>query len=189
MPDEDSKKQQSEPAGKNGTDKTKRSSFGVFGWLITIAIIVAGAVGGFALAQLVIRTGPQTANAQEQSKADEFLASAENRKNEPWQYKDLPPVIGNLDEPGVTRYLRMSIILLMSPEMDQVKGTEYLAQKHEILIDFVGGYIRGLTLERVRGQKAATRMKREITEGFNELLFPDSKPFVQTILFKEFAVQ
>lgn len=181
--------------------KTSESSPGskLSVWLLTAGIVLGGAVGGFALAQLLVSSGPKQAKADvvEENPADFFEKQGASDKDS-WEY-DLKAVIGNLDEPGVTRYLRVTATLVMSPEMDETKGTLFLGGaedeslgdpgKKGVLADFLSDYISGLSLERVRGQKNRRRIKQELTEGFNELLFPDSKPYVKTVLLKEFAVQ
>lgn len=193
---EEEKNEERTQEGSEQKTEEKTSRPGLMTWLLTAGIILGCAVGGFALSQLLVSSGPKEAVAQKiEEKPADFFESQENTDGEPWQY-DLKAVIGNLDEPGVTRYLRVSVTLIMSQEMDRIKGNEFLdgveeesAGKKDILIDYLSDYISGLTLEKVRGQKNRRRIKKEITEGFNELLFPDSKPYVNAVLLKEFAVQ
>jgi len=195
MAEEEKNEEQLEEGAEQKTEE-KSSGPGLMTWLLTAGIVLGCAVGGFALAQLLVSSGPKEAVAGEiEEKPADFFESQENTDGEPWQY-DLKAVIGNLDEPGVTRYLRVSVTLVMSQEMDRVKGNEFLdgvegesAGKKDNLVDYLSDYISGLTLERVRGQKNRRRIKKELTEGFNDLLFTDSKPFVASVLLKEFAVQ
>ena len=106
----------------------------------------------------------------------------------PWTF-ELEPVIANLDEPGVTRYVRMTIILEMSPAFDQEKGMTMLDEKKALLRDWLTIYLAGCTLEETRGSKNLVRIKAEIKDAFNDYLFNNSKPMVESILLKEFAVQ
>ena len=190
-------KTQEETEGKTQEKSEEKSSRpGLLVWLLTAGIVFGCAVGGFALAQLLVSSGPKEAKADVvEEKPTGFFEKQGDAGEEPWQF-ELKAVIGNLDEPGVTRYLRIAITLVMSPEMDKAKGIEFLGGvedespgKEGILADYLSDYISGLSLERVRGQKNRRRIKQELTEGFNELLFPDSKPYVKTVLLKEFAVQ
>jgi len=176
-------------SGSGQGDRKRSATQGLFTWVITLAIVVGGAVGGFALAQLIVGTGPEGVKAEPTAPEEEFFAAAAPQGTAPWQY-NLETVIANLDEPGVTRFLRVTITLVMAPEMDETKGRVFLDDlKAPVLTDYVSSYIAGLTLERVRGQGNRNRIKREIQDGFNDILFPDSKPYVRDILFREFAVQ
>jgi len=166
--------------------QAKSSTQGVFMWVITLAIVIGGGVGGFALAQLVAQAGPKTAQAPEHE--EDFFSQVVEKGAKPWQY-DLDAVIANLDEPGVTRFLRLTVTLEMSAQFDETKGRAFLQERTPLLTDFVSGYVSGLTLERVRGQNNRNRIKREIQAGFNDTLFPDAKPCVINVLFREFAVQ
>lgn len=194
------KKQENEEQDQSGEEQAKdgdkkSSSFGMSTWIILGAIVLTGATGGFALAQLLAGSGPepvvekkpQDGKPAEVQTFDDLVAEAD-AGGKPWLY-ELDPVVANLDEPGVTRYGRAAITLELSAEMDPEKGTAFLDEKKLILRDWLTTYIAGLSLERVRGTRNLGRIKKEIRDHFNELLFAESKPFVQTILFKEFAVQ
>ena len=197
--DEEKKEQESKEDKKPGADDKKSIGIGLFTWLILAAVVIAGLAGGFALAQLMAGTGsdsPQQPEAKE-NQADD--GSPENKAvndmlvDKPgdetlWPY-DLEPVVANLDEPGVTRYARVAITLQLDPQMDQEKGAVFLEGKKPVLIDWLTTYIAGLSLERVRGTRNLSRIKKEIRDSFNELLFPEGKPFIRDILFKEFAIQ
>ena len=106
----------------------------------------------------------------------------------PWVF-ELEPVIANLDEPGVTRYVRVTLILEMNPAFDQGKGTAMLEEKKALLRDWLTIYLAGCTLEETRGSKNLVRIKAEIRDAYNDYLFKNSKPMVESILLKEFAVQ
>jgi flagellar basal body-associated protein FliL len=198
----DDEKKEQEPEAKKGKkskpEGEKALSFGLFTWLILGAIVMAGFAGGFALAQLLAGNG---AGPTQQIEADGTKTDAtpkdtaindlliDKPQNEKlWPY-DLEPVIANLDEPGVTRYARVTITLQLSPQMNMEKGTPFLDEQKPILRDWLTTYIAGLSLERVRGTRNLARIKKEVRDAFNELLFPQSKPFINDILFKEFAVQ
>lgn len=199
MADEE-KKQKNQEQDQSGEEQPKdgdkkSSSFGMSTWIILVAIIFAGATGGFALAQLiagstpepVVEEKPQDGKPAEVQTFDDLVAK-ENKDAKPWVY-ELEPVVANLDEPGVTRYGRVALTIELSAEMDPEKGTIFLDEKKLVLRDWLTTYIAGLSLERVRGTRNLSRIKKEIRDHFNELLFAESKPFVQTILFKEFAIQ
>ncbi len=183
---------------KPRAESKKSSGFRLFTWLILGAVVIAGFAGGFALAQLLAGSDPDSPWQGEAEGTQADITTENNAVNDMlvdkpkgeklWPF-DLEPVIANLDEPGVTRYARVTITLQLSPQMDQEKGVLFLEGKKPILRDWLTTYIAGLNLERVRGTRNLGRIKRELRDSFNELLFPEGKPFVHNILFKEFAIQ
>jgi flagellar basal body-associated protein FliL len=195
---EEEKQADSKEDEKPKTESGKSSGLGLFTWLIIAAVVIAGFAGGFALAQLLAGTGSELPEQAETKATDAGTAPEDNAINDMlvdklkdeklWPF-DLEPVIANLDEPGVTRYARVTITLQLSPQMDQEKGVLFLEEKKPILRDWLTTYIAGLSLEHVRGTRNLARIKKEIRDSFNELLFPQSKPFINDILFKEFAIQ
>ncbi len=183
---------QEEEQKDEGTKEASRS-FGLYTWLIIAAITIAGITGGFALAQLLGGTTvPQPSETQATESGEilnknfEELVSEEN-DNKVWTF-DLDPVVATLDEPGLMRYVRATIILELSPKMKGEKGLLYLEEKKLILLDWLTTYLAGQNLEQVRGSRNYSRIKKEIRDQFNELLFPQSAPYVLGILFKEFAI-
>jgi len=59
----------------------------------------------------------------------------------------------------------------------------------EILKNWLTIYLASLTLEDIRGDTNLKRIQTQIKDAFNEKLFPDSKPQIEHVLFKEFAIQ
>ncbi len=102
---------------------------------------------------------------------------------------ELDAVLANLDEPGVTRFLRASITIQFTKEYDVAVGGPLVNEKKMILRDWLTTYFAGLSIEDVRGTMSLARIKNQIRDQFNEMLFPDSKPLVHAIILKEFAVQ
>lgn len=163
----------------------------LYTWLILGAVTLAGSTGGFALSQLIGGPAPTDLEAVDETagqenELDTMLAEEANQMV--W-VEELDPVLANLDEPGVTRYVRVSISLEMSADLDEIKGREFLGTKKMLVRDWLTTYLAGLSLEDVRGSRNLTRIKKDILGQCNELLFPNGQPFVQRIFFKEFAVQ
>jgi flagellar basal body-associated protein FliL len=158
-------------------------------WLPFAVVIIVGAATGFTCARMLART-PKT---PEQQTEQTDASSLENLKadgeiEEMW-FVDLEPVIANLDEPSVTRYVRAAITLEISSEIDPKKGMEYIEKKKPLLTDWLMIYLAGLNLENTRGDRNLKRIQAQICDAFNEKLFPDTDPLIKRILFKEFAVQ
>lgn len=163
-------------------------------WAMLGAVIIGALSGGFALSQLLAGADAECPAAKSGSAEvveknfDEFLSK--NGTNQPaWIYEGLEPIVSNLDEPGVTRYVRVTVSLEMRPEMDRAKGEPYLDERKLVLRDWLTTYFAGLSLEDVRGTRNLEKIKRQIQEQFNELLFPNGRPYIQRVLFREFAVQ
>ena len=118
---------------------------------------------------------------------EETTPDLETGSNDTWYY-DLEPVVANLDEPSVTRYVRAAIKLEINSAMEQDKGEKHLEDKKPILTNWLTIYLAGLTLEDARGDRNLKRIQSQILDAFNEKLFPDAKPQIKRILFNEFVV-
>jgi len=197
MADEEKQDVKQEQEGKKETT-AKPASGGKSSWWLVWGIIgavtVAASTGGFALSQLLGGTDMvcpaaevESADAPEKN-FDEYL-TRNGKDQTPWTYDQLEPVVANLDEPGVTRYVRICITLEISPEMDPSKGQSYIGERKLILRDWLTTYFAGLSLEDVRGTRNLEKIKRQVQDEFNDILFPNGRPYVKRILFKEFAVQ
>jgi flagellar basal body-associated protein FliL len=190
-------------AAEKGAGKTQSS---VLPYIIVAVIVLACAGAGVGLGLLfagVGKAGPahaEPAPADEEGKAEEpkqaELPAKEKqpetqkagKSGEVWYY-DLDPVVANLNEPGATRYVRAVFTLEMSPAIAPDKGAALLAQKKPLLANLMTIYLAGLSVDATRGDKNLKRIQSELTDTFNEKIFPDSAPLIKGILIKEFAVQ
>ncbi len=206
MADADETKQQEQPEKQEKQEQpeqqeTKKSEAGdkksLIGRLLpkmilaVVLLVLAGA--GFTLGRLFSGSGSsQTAGASEQDQSDQgeklqAKGSADGSQNS-WFYH-LEPVVANLDVTDVTRYVRASLTLEVSSEVDEKKGTAFLDEKKPILTNWLTVYLASLGLDDIRGDSSLKRIQAHVLDAFNEKLFPDSKPKIKHILFKEFAVQ
>jgi flagellar basal body-associated protein FliL len=177
--------------------------------IIIIAVVVIVCLGGGFMIGRMLLSGPTSVKAaateethgekpKEKEKETGHGKTKEGHSNEsakatsdnttPLTF-ELEPVIANLDEPGVTRYVRVTLILEMNPAFNQDAGMAMLEEKKALLRDWLTIYLAGCTLEEARGSKNLVRIKAEIRDAFNDYLFKNSKPMVESILLKEFAVQ
>lgn len=163
--------------------------------LILVVIVAVSAGSGFGLGRLFAKSRtPETAESDSQADKsadtngpvgdEDLTGDSENV----WYY-DLDPVVASLNEPSVTRYVRASLTLQMSGELDQDKGVELLDQKKPLLVNWLTVYLSGLGLEEIRGDKNLRAIQSKIRESLNDQLFPDSKPLIKQVLIKEFPVQ
>jgi len=162
-------------------------------WIIMVVTVVVCAGAGFGFGRLFAGSGKaKTVESSQENKPAqaEYLKADDSATDsqKAWYY-DLEPVVANLDVPGVTRYVRASLTLEISPEMDAEKGTVFLKEKNPLLTNWLTIYLASLTLEDIRGDRNLKRIQSQILDAFNEKLFPDAKPQIKHILFKEFAIQ
>ena len=200
MADEDVEKQ--EDSKSEESDK-KTSTGGFLQWIIMAVVVAVCAGAGLGLGRLFAGSGKaQPAETSQQSAgrlpADQSarpeglktdvpnLTGGDSRKN--WYY-DLEPVVANLNEPGATRYVRAALTLEISSDVDERKGTAFIEEKRPLLTNWLTIYLAGLSIEDIRGDKGLKHIQSEVLDAFNERLFPDSRPQIKKILFKEFAIQ
>jgi flagellar basal body-associated protein FliL len=164
-------------------------------WIIIAIVIAVSAGSGFGLGRLF--AGSRTPEATESQSVSDDSAQADEQKADDssvedsdkiWYY-DLEPVVANLNEPSVTRYVSASLTLQMGPDLDEKKGTEILDKNKPILINWLTVFLSGLSLEDIRGDKNLKSIQAKICEAFNDKLFPDSKPQIKQVLIKGFPVQ
>lgn len=189
----DVEKQKDSKQEKQEKTDEKASGGGILQWIIMAVVIILFSGSGFALARLLAGSDtPETAesSSQEQSEMDELTADNDSAKDsqKTWYY-DLEPVVANLDVPGVTRYVRASLTMEVSAVVEKDKGIAFFEKKNPILKNWLTIYLASLTLEDIRGDRNLKRIQSQILDAFNEKLFPDAKPQIKKILFKEFAIQ
>jgi flagellar basal body-associated protein FliL len=73
--------------------------------------------------------------------------------------------------------------------LQQKKGGAFLTEKNPILKNWLTIYLASQTVEDMRGDRNLKRIQSEILEALNEKLFPNAKPQIKRVLFKEFAIQ
>jgi len=189
MADTDENKEQKDPKTEQ-TDQSFLSRF--LPWIILSVIIIFCAIIGLELGRLFAGSRtleiPSSGSPPDQTillKADDRSAGDAEKM---WYY-DLDPVVANLNEPGVTRYVRATFTLEISSEIDEKKGTAFLNEKKPVLINWLTVYLSSLGLNDIRGDKNLRSIQSRVCEAFNEILFPDSKPLIEHVLIKEFPVQ
>jgi flagellar basal body-associated protein FliL len=175
---------------KDKTEATSGKKGGLVGWIITFAIAIICAGGGYGLSGLFAKVTPEKVDAVEDAKKSEIEAILSDSPDsaKPWIF-ELEPITTNLNEPGSTRMIQVTVVLELAAEMDKIKGEEFLKERVVHLRDWLGTYLAGLKLIQVNGSSNQSRMKVDIQESFNEKLFPDSKPLVQKVMLKDFMIQ
>jgi flagellar basal body-associated protein FliL len=201
MADAEEKKQQETPEGKEEKedakkeDGEKKSLVKRFLPKVIIVVVVVIFTGAGLILGRFLKAGslaPKTAGASEQGQSsllENKNAKGSGDESEKSWYYHLEPVIANLDVDDVTRYVKASLTLEVSFEVDQKKGQTFLDEQKPILTNWLTVYLASLGLEDIRGDHNLKRIQSQVLDAFNEKLFPDSTPKIKNILFKEFAVQ
>ena len=89
----------------------------------------------------------------------------------------------------MTRYVRALLTLEVTSSVSQQDAVELFQEKTPILTNWLTIFLASLSIEDIRGDKNLRRIQSQILDAFNEELFPDQKPKIKHILFKEFAIQ
>ena len=181
---------------KEDSKAEKTSGGGILQWIIIAVIVAISAGAGLGLGRLFAGSGAPAAESESELVKENKSAGAEDLKaddsatgsQKTWYY-DLEPVVANLDEPGVTRYVRATLTLQINSQLGEKKGTALLEEKKPVLTNWLTIYLASLSIKDIRGDKNLKRIQSQILDAFNEKLFPDARPQIEHILFKEFAVQ
>jgi flagellar basal body-associated protein FliL len=198
MADEDDAKKQEQqaPPDSKAESGDKKAPGGRLLWIITAAVVIVGAGAGFGLGRLLGASGanetaqfPEGGQAQTENLKPDTTDSTGAKSQGTWYYDQFEPVVANLDEPSVTRYVRLTLIMEIDAQVDKKKGTAFIEEKKHLLTNWLTIYLAGLSLEDIRGDKNLKRIQSEIADAFNEKLFPDARPQIKRVLFKEFAIQ
>jgi flagellar basal body-associated protein FliL len=194
MADADETKARQEQAGAKAEKSDEKSSSKRFlAWIIMAAVVAVCAGVGFGLGRFF--GGPSTTQAagaaqQAQQAHAQLLGTNDSAADlaNTW-YHDLEPVVANLNDPGVTRYVRLALTLQISNEVSQKRGIALITEKNPVLRNWLTIYLASQTVEDMRGDRNLRRIQSDILEAFNEKLYPNAKPQIKGILFKGFAIQ
>ena len=158
-------------------------------WIIMFVIMIVSAGAGLGLGKLLagMKKPAEEQKEQTQDQTETVdLSSDSQQKN--WYYS-IGPIIANLNEPSATRFIRVTLKIEISSQIDQNKGTALFIEKEPVITNWLIIYFAGLTIEDLRGDKNLRIIQSQILDAFNEELFPNSKPGIKSILFEECAVQ
>lgn len=97
-------------------------------------------------------------------------------------------IVVNLNEAALTKYLSLDITLLADAkdESEVLSGVE---KRLPILRTWLTSHLADKSMEDIRGKVGINRLRREIQDQFNALLFDDGHERVRDVLFEEFHVE
>jgi flagellar FliL protein len=93
----------------------------------------------------------------------------------------LDPFVVNLDEPGTSRYLKLTLQIEVAPKAEDV-----LVKSKELVRDTILSYLSGLHLKDTLGAEAKDRIRKDLLARLGKLLGPDK---LRRMFFQEFMVQ
>lgn len=184
MADEDNQNQKEQQKEQEEPNKSK---VGILQWAILGAVVLLCAGSGFFIGRF-FKASSVTASAGA-SEEDAAAQPDEPDMDKTWFYNDLEAVVANLDDPGVMRYVRAALTLEISASISEADAKKLFQAKAPILTNWLTIYLASLGLEDIRGDRNLKRIQAQILDAFNEQLFPNEKPKIKRILFKEFAIQ
>jgi flagellar FliL protein len=106
------------------------------------------------------------------------------------QHTALPfdDVIVNLGEEKINRYLRVKLMVAVE-EADAREISELLTKQKAFLKSWLICYLSDQSAQEITRRAGVNRVRREICDQFNLMLFPNSEGKVVDILFDMFVVQ
>ena len=187
MADEDIEQKQPNEQQEQPENRPKKGKLLPVIILVVVVLVCAGA--GFAVGRVIAGRGQSGQESSAEHAVETIVDASAEPDTTPGWYYELEPVVANLNEPGVTRYARVSLILEISGAVDSKKATATFDQKKPILKHWLNLYLANQTIEDIRGEKNLRRLQTQIQDAFNEKFAPEYKSAVKRVLFKEFAIQ
>lgn len=153
------------------------SKIGIVLWLVMVIV----AVGGGVAAPIVIGQMSSAKPAEEET-------PVAPDPDEEVVFIDFDEVTVNLDEARFSRYLRINFSLQVakSQELDVTKKVE---AKKSILKNWLQVHVAEKSTDDLRGKFGRNRLRREMLDYFNKVLFNDGIERIQDVLYREFHVQ
>ena len=97
-------------------------------------------------------------------------------------------VVVNIGDERLNRYLRVKLMVAVD-EADAREVTDLLAKQKAFLKNWLIGYLSDQSIQDVLRKAGANRVRREICEQFNLILYPNYEEKIADILFDEFHLQ
>jgi flagellar FliL protein len=93
----------------------------------------------------------------------------------------LDPFVVNLDEPGTSRYLKITLQLELAP-----KAEDSLVKSKQLVRDAILSHLSGLHLKDTLGAEAKDRLRGDLVAKLGKLIGPDK---VRRMFIQDFVVQ
>jgi flagellar protein FliL len=147
------------------------------GWIVWVLLAVFAAGAGASLPWTLPRRSADTSAAKK--------VEPPRSKQEAIPFGD---IVVNLGEDRLNRFLRAKIMVAVE-ENDVKDVTELLTKQKAFLKSWLIGYLSDQSIADVTRKAGVNRLRREIREQFNAMLFPNGEELIVDVLFDEFVVQ
>lgn len=186
MAEENETQENDEPSAAPEEDTpSDGGSKGLLGLVIAIVVVVAAAGAGYVLGRML--GGPEQAQADSSDQQTYQGSSGQQDSGEGYKYHEFTPITVNLNHHRMARYIRATITLAIRDE-DWKLAEKAITAKEPQLKNWLTVYFSERTMEDVRGSKKLNRLRREIRDALNDEL-DETRPLIDQVFFKEFAVQ
>ncbi len=148
--------------------------------LMTVGVAVVAIIAGVATPFLVTTLSS--------SSGGDSKGKGNKAETDAYEFVSFDEVVVNIDEPRLTRYLRLKVSLQVY-ESDKLDVEKMIEKKKLILRDWLTSFLGDQGMESIRGAAGHNRLRREIKDHFNSVLAPDGNELILGILFEEFNVQ
>lgn len=175
---------EAQAAGDKAAEGAGSGGRGKIGWIITA--VVAGGLGAVVPYVLPDSMKPGSSHAAE-TDAHEEAPPSPAVVSMP-AYIDFDQVVVNLDEGRLNRYLQVKFSLQVT-EKEKDEVTAKVTANKVVLQNWLLSYLSDQNMEDIRGAIGQNRLRREIRDQFNTLLFPDGYDRIEQIHFQQFVVQ
>jgi flagellar protein FliL len=155
------------------TPPTKKKS-GLMGWLVLIFLALLAIAGGFSVPMFLLPPSQNKAKPKVEVKKAALVPFGE--------------AVVNLGEARAARFLRVKLILVVD-ESNEKSVNDLLAKQKPFLKSWLISYLADQTLADVGGRSGVNRIRREVRDQFNAMLFPNKAEQIDEVLFDEFVVQ
>lgn len=162
----------SEPAKKSGS---------MMKMIIWLVVVVASIGGGFATPLVVAQfsAAADKADQPEMNKPD---------PTEEVEFIEFDEVVAVLGNSRFSRYLKMNFSLQVA-KSQRLEIEEKIKAREVVLRNRIISHIAEISAEDLEGQFGQNRLRRQMHDYFNEILFDDGIERIQDVLFRELQVQ
>jgi flagellar FliL protein len=94
---------------------------------------------------------------------------------------ELPPFVVNLDEPGTSRYLKVTLQLELFPAAEHV-----LDKSKQLIRDAILNHLSGLHIKDTLGAEAKEKIRGDLMAKVTKLIGPEK---IRRLFFQDFVVQ
>ncbi len=151
--------------------------------IIALAVAVGSHLGGTVRPQTASAEPPAAPASEGPAMPDEPPSPGEE-----CSYYKLEPLTVTPNTKNMNRFLRAALVFKTRPK-DLQDVSERVMKYGPDLTSRLTTYLADLTLDQTRSERNLNRLRREIRDLVNEVLWPEQRPRVVEVLFAEFYVQ